>query len=327
MLWVCVLIAIMNFTIDKELMLLITKSWRFVKLYNTGNETTDKLIGVDFSGNIIHTSWYKTVLKKNGKADIIAINILADIVYWYRPTEIRNESTGQLTGYKKKYNADLLQRTYESYADQLGLSKRQVQDAVKRLEELKIVRRVLRNITTDMGMFLANVLYFELNFSVLYLFSFPVITGAICTTRKEKREVPLKNVGRNTTNSVTYTDTTTKTSTKNTLNINPFLKKGIDGIVFSVIKRINKLGEDYGCNEFIHTKGKGFINVSQRIHEVMHGSVVDCKFNSIDDISEDNLVTMAGAYFETDFDDDITKTPFHFLSDGVVNVLYYQNCY
>ncbi len=27
---------------------------------------------------------------------------LADIVYWYRPTEVRDELTGQIVGYKTK---------------------------------------------------------------------------------------------------------------------------------------------------------------------------------------------------------------------------------
>jgi len=38
----------------------------------TGNEATDKLIGVEFTGNVIHQNWYKTILLDNGKLDAIS---------------------------------------------------------------------------------------------------------------------------------------------------------------------------------------------------------------------------------------------------------------
>lgn len=139
-------------------------------MVGTGNETCDKLMNTDFNGNVIHSLWFKTIVKENGKADLVAINILADIVYWYRPTPVRDEESGKVIGYRKKFRADLLQRNYDSYADQFGLSKRQVTDAFCRLEKLGIIQRVFRTLNVN-GMLINNVLHIDLNYDGLIKYS------------------------------------------------------------------------------------------------------------------------------------------------------------
>lgn len=52
--------------------------------------------------------WFSRITFDNGRPDTNAILILSDIVYWYRPTVIRDERTGMVTGYRKKLKADLL---------------------------------------------------------------------------------------------------------------------------------------------------------------------------------------------------------------------------
>lgn len=50
----------------------------------TGNNTCDAMAKLHLCGNIIPQIWHKTIVsEKTGKADLIAINILADIAYWY----------------------------------------------------------------------------------------------------------------------------------------------------------------------------------------------------------------------------------------------------
>lgn len=90
---------------------------------------------MNFSGNIIPETWYSTIKYTNGKPNLNAIIILADIVYWYRPREVRDEATGQLIGYRKKFKSDMLQRTYEQFAKKFGLSKRQATEAIVFLEK------------------------------------------------------------------------------------------------------------------------------------------------------------------------------------------------
>ncbi|MGI6018619.1 MAG: hypothetical protein ACOX8M_07475 [Marvinbryantia sp.] len=82
----------------------------------SGNPAVDQVGRMSIVGNVVPASWFKTILTDSGKPYYLAIMILSDIVYWYRPTEIRDERTGQLLGWKKKFHNDMLQRNYTEYA-------------------------------------------------------------------------------------------------------------------------------------------------------------------------------------------------------------------
>ena len=129
---------------------------------------------MNFEGNIIPHNWYKTITYANGKPHMNAIIILAEIVYWYRPTTIKDEAKGQVVSMNRKFHGDLLQRTYQSFADQFGLSKGQVTDALKCLEEQGVVTRVFRTVRTDMGMVLPNILFIDLHVERLKEVTYPV---------------------------------------------------------------------------------------------------------------------------------------------------------
>ena len=92
-----------------------------MSIYSTGNAIVDQMAELNFTGNIIPSTWYRTLLGNDGKPYWIAIMILSDIVYWYRPKEIRDEGSGNLIGFQKKFRADLLQRSYRQICDQLGI--------------------------------------------------------------------------------------------------------------------------------------------------------------------------------------------------------------
>ena len=53
----------------------------------TGNASVDAIATMAISGNVIPATWYKTITTASGKADLAAINILSDVLYWYRPSE------------------------------------------------------------------------------------------------------------------------------------------------------------------------------------------------------------------------------------------------
>lgn len=129
-----------------------------------------------FEGNIIPHTWYKAISYPNGKADVNAILILAEIVYWYRPTIERDEATGEVVSIRQKFREDMLQRHYQSFADQFGLTKRQCQDAIGRLIAKGLVRRELRTVDTPQGK-LGNVPYFEPVVDALQRMTYHVITG------------------------------------------------------------------------------------------------------------------------------------------------------
>ena len=80
---------------------------------------------LNIEGNVIDNGWIENLRYDNGKPNMNAIMILSEIVYWYKPTLVRDEITGEVKGYKKKFKADKLQKSYEALGDRIGITKRQ----------------------------------------------------------------------------------------------------------------------------------------------------------------------------------------------------------
>lgn len=125
---------------------------------------TDTVVAIgqiNLTGNVIPASWWRHIRLPSGRPDQTAITLLAEIVYWYRPSEVRDEITGALVGYRKRFHGDKLQRSYQAFADQFGFSKRETTDALKRLRDAGLITLELRTIQTSEGLTLSNVLYVE----------------------------------------------------------------------------------------------------------------------------------------------------------------------
>jgi len=127
--------------------------------------TTNKVVfaigGLNFDGNIIPHEWYQYLKTQNDVPHMTAIIILSEVLYWYRPTIIRDEYTGKVIGYRQKFKADKLQRSYQSFVEQFGFSKGQVKSAVDYLVDEGYLTREFRNITVGDGLKLSNVMYLE----------------------------------------------------------------------------------------------------------------------------------------------------------------------
>lgn len=146
-------------------------------MYSSGSETVDRMGQIDFSFggavNMIPDTWYKVIRYDSGKTNTNACLILSEIVYWYRPKVEKDKNTGQLLPWQKKFDSDLLQKSYQELADKFGLTKRQVTDAVVFLEHMGLVRREFRNVITQNGLALGNVLFIDLNVDRLIEVTFP----------------------------------------------------------------------------------------------------------------------------------------------------------
>ena len=140
---------------------------------SSGNSIVDAMGSINISGNIIPAIWYRTITKDNGKPYLLAIVILADIVYWYRPSEVRDQGTGHILGWKKKFSEDILRQSYQYYADLFGESKKTVKTAMDKLENLQVIRREFRTVTYGDGLICNNVMYVELKPDMLYQLTFP----------------------------------------------------------------------------------------------------------------------------------------------------------
>ena len=165
-------------------------------MYGSGNETVDRMASVGIVGNVVPHTWYKTIVRENGKPHLLAISILSDIVYWYRPQEIRDEATGHLIRYQKKFAGNLLQKTYDAYAEFFGESKRTVKQAMDVLVGLGVVKRQFRTIVTEGQTPLANVMFLDLDVKNLTALTFPEETPVVDNLSTKKDEVELSTIAK-----------------------------------------------------------------------------------------------------------------------------------
>ncbi|MEC3574935.1 DnaD domain protein, partial [Bacillus thuringiensis] len=114
---------------------------------------------INFRGNVIDHGWFKTLTLDNGKPNIVAITVLGEFVYWYKPTEVRSEESNQVQ-YKQKFKADMLQKSYQQLADSFGFTKRQVKEACDFLKERGLIKIEFRTIVVN-GTRCNNVMYVE----------------------------------------------------------------------------------------------------------------------------------------------------------------------
>ena len=143
-----------------------------IGMFTSGNLMVDEMATVNISGNVTPQAWYKMITRENGKPYLLAIALLSDIVYWYRPTEVRDEQTGCTIRWQKKFRGDYLQKSYQKYAEFFGESKRSVKAAIDRLIELKVINRFFEDIPSDKGT-LHNVMFLSLNVEQLKRLTFP----------------------------------------------------------------------------------------------------------------------------------------------------------
>ncbi len=131
-----------------------------------GSQAVIAIHKIDITGNVTPPAWYQTIQHKTAqrkpRADLEAITILAEIVYWYKPILVRDEASGQIISLRKKFKGAFLQRSYQSFATLFGLQKENVKKAFNLLEKLGLVKRHFDSFLAENGTFLANVMFIEL---------------------------------------------------------------------------------------------------------------------------------------------------------------------
>lgn len=124
------------------------------------------------TGNIIPPMWYKNLrYKKSGRTHLPAIVILSEIVYWHRPKEVRDEKTGEVIAYEKRFKADKLQKSRKSFCEQFGLTMSQVRQGLGLLQDMEIITTEIRKVEGEIT--LSNVLYIDLNVKRLEEITYP----------------------------------------------------------------------------------------------------------------------------------------------------------
>jgi len=190
------------------------------------NSAVNKMAQIEITGNVIPLPWYHHLRRENGKPYSIAIELLGDIVYWYKPIQVRDETTGKLIEYRKKFKADKLQRGYAGFSEMFGYTHEQIKDALKFLQDKGIIDLDFRTIDAS-GSKLGNVLFIGLNPDRLIEINTPPLDFKVERGEEESPEgLTLKSRG------VDFkVHTNTETTTKNTQrkktspNVSPTLQQ------------------------------------------------------------------------------------------------------
>lgn len=148
-------------------------------LIKTGSEAVDAVGMINITGNVTPENWYKWICRHNGRPHHFAITLLAEIVYWYRPKEIRDEKTGTVRGYEKKFKGEWLQKDYTDLTKKFGEEQHTIRRALDCLEELGVIKKHLCTVLIENKKMddknakkCNNVLFIELRPDVLKMITF-----------------------------------------------------------------------------------------------------------------------------------------------------------
>ena len=206
-----------------------------INYISTGNPIVDAVNKINIQGNCTPETWYRTIKNESGKTNMLAVILLGEIVYWYRPTEIRDES-GNGIQYRKKFKDDLyLQKSYQQLAEKYNQTKNQVKAAIILLENLGVIKRHFRNCDTALGK-AVNVMYIELFPHKLMELTFPKETTNNNSTEVCKNfDTPMQEeIDTNTyTTTVTTSNTTTTGSEQSTSVVADEERKIFSGLSLS----------------------------------------------------------------------------------------------
>lgn len=176
---------------------------------------TDAISNLHIVGNIIPPQWYKSIMKKASqkgkvkpKAHLLAINILADIVYWYKNSVKRDELSGEVVEIHKKFKGDLLQRSYASIMEMFSCSMEDAKESIIFLENLGLIKRIFRTENVrDMN--IGNIMFIQIFPNMVAKATNQTIPLAFLSakTTKTKAILPEKDMGKLTDTPVSNGDT------------------------------------------------------------------------------------------------------------------------
>lgn len=96
------------------------------------------------TGDVVPHNWFDSITYRTKRGlypHHLAILILADTCYWYKPKAIRDEETSKVVRYEKRFSGEKLQRSYEQICDKYGCTEPQAREAVALLEARELITK------------------------------------------------------------------------------------------------------------------------------------------------------------------------------------------
>jgi hypothetical protein len=125
---------------------------------DAGSKAVRQLGELEFSGNIIPNLWYHHLRTQSGP-NLLAIVLLSEIVYWFRPIEVRHRETGMTIGWQKKFEAEWLQISQTKLGQKFGVDHKRVGRALDALEDAGVIRQKKLKRAVINGQNWGNVLF------------------------------------------------------------------------------------------------------------------------------------------------------------------------
>ncbi len=125
------------------------------------NTIVNHIGAIHFEGNIVPHEWYDRIKLPSGKTDLVAITILAEIVYWYRPVKALSHQDGRPLPPRAKFQGDMFKGGASYFMAKFGLTKEQARTALRRLESQNLIRREYRVIEQQFSGDIYNVSFVE----------------------------------------------------------------------------------------------------------------------------------------------------------------------
>lgn len=256
---------------------------------------------MDFRGHTICPEWLDIIVNESGRTDMLAVYLFSDFIYWHKPQVIRDEITGKIIAYKKRFKADLLQRDYKQMALLSRHTERQCRDSIVLLEKLGLIKREFRTINVG-GRVIPNTLFIRMmpekikamnnieenNIDINSLF---IEEGEqLLESLENPRDTPRKSEGYPTKKRDTYTDITNRDYNK---PYNPLKRDESE-----TIKNVEKGKEK-----------------AEKLIDIWNQQIPDQKCE-LRDSRKNKLMTRFKKYFNSDeskwaeFCQKISKTPF-----------------
>ena len=208
---------------------------------SSGNTIVDKLGQMDFTGNIVNPNWNYHVTNENNKPNYLAVQILAEIVYWTRPSVVVDNETGVVELRKKFSHGDYYQVSYSQLEEKFNCTLKQAQSAMKLLFETGVIKQHLIN--DEHGI---NQMYLEVVPEILHKFNteekekrnhrkdknkIDVITKTDMPSQQKEDEVYTKRDPPNDKNVMTYTDIIIEKKEENNIETTTITESVPDRIV------------------------------------------------------------------------------------------------
>lgn len=114
--------------------------------------------------------WRKTVVNDKGQTQRRAMEILAEIVYWYRPSK----GNATLTKGEKKFGGKVFQKKIADWAKEYDVSEKSIQRDLDFLQDdLHVIRKWTEKYKNNSGEVRSKPMCIELDVENLYRLTYP----------------------------------------------------------------------------------------------------------------------------------------------------------